>query len=538
MNGLTIPEIGWQAGSRKAALEALHQIPDWDLIVIGGGITGAGILREASRRRLRVLLVEQRDFAWGTSSRSSKMVHGGLRYLGSGQYRLTRDSVHERERLLREAPGLVDPLPFVMPHYRGQFPGPRVFGGVLGVYDWIAGRKDHDFLSKSETAYWFYGLLQEGLLGATRFSDAVTDDARLVLRVLQTAVDEGAVALNNLEATRVLRDDQGVCGLQVRDAETAEEITLRSRAVINATGAWTDNLRAQLGAGRSIRPLRGSHLVFPFWRLPIANTLSFFHPDDKRPVFLFPWEGVTVVGTTDLDHAEPLKAEAAITTGEIDYLLKAANRLLPSARLGVSDIQCTWAGVRPVIGGSAKDPSKEKREHAVWDDQGLISVAGGKLTTFRLIALDVLSRVAPYLPKTASVDVQLSDETVFAPPDATMARPENLSLQRWRRIVGHYGPRVMEVLTAGPVEPVAGTETLWCELIWASGREAVRHLDDLLLRRTRLGLLLPQGGEAILARLRECCQPVLRWDDARWTQEVSRYRDLWSRCYSVPGGEA
>lgn len=524
--------LGWQTGTRASALEALCQIPDWDLVVIGGGITGAGILREASRRGLRALLVEQRDFAWGTSSRSSKMVHGGLRYLGSGQYRLTRDSVRERERLLREAPGLVDPLPFLMPHYQGQFPGPSVFGGLLSVYDHIAGRRDHAFVKRQDIGYWLQGLCQDGLIGATRFSDAVTDDARLVLRVLHTAIGEGARALNNLEATRVLRDDKGVCGVQVKDVETDQVYTLQTRAVINATGAWTDQLRAQLGASRSIRPLRGSHLVFPFWRLPVACTLSFFHPRDKRPVFVFPWEGVTVVGTTDLDHAISLNQEASITEEEIDYLLAAANRLLPSARLALGDIQGTWAGVRPVIAGSAKDPSKEKREHAVWDDQGLISVAGGKLTTFRLIALDVLEHARAYLPTMAA---ETTDQTIFAIADSAIRRPEHLSPQRWRRLLGHYGPQVLDVLNTGPAEPVAGTDTLWCELIWAAGHEAVRHLDDLLLRRTRLGLLLPLGGEGIQDRLRAVCQPALGWDDGQWSAEWSRYRDLWTRYYSVPG---
>lgn len=532
MTALERPALGWRAGTRALALEALRQIPDWDLVVIGGGITGAGILREARRRGLRVLLVEQRDFAWGTSSRSSKMVHGGLRYLGSGQYRLTRDSVHERERLLREAPGLVDPLPFLMPHYRGQFPGPRVFGGLLSVYDHIAGRRDHAFVKTQDISYWLQGLRQDGLLGATRFADAVTDDARLVLRVLHTAIGEGALALNNLEATQVLRDERGVCGVQVKDAETGQIYTLQTRAVINATGAWTDQLRAQLGAGRSIRPLRGSHLVFPFWRLPVACTLSFFHPGDKRPVFVFPWEGVTVVGTTDLDHAIPLNQEASITGEEIEYLLAAVNQMLPSARLTQADVQGTWAGVRPVIGGSAKDPSKEKREHAVWDDQGLISVAGGKLTTFRLIALDVLEHARSYLPTMAAGG---GNHAIFAIADPAIRRPEHLSPQRWRRLLGHYGPQVLDVLEAGPAEPVTGTDILWCELAWAAAHEAVCHLDDLLLRRTRLGLLLPLGGEGIQDRLRAVCQPALGWDDDHWTEEWSRYRDLWKRYYSVPG---
>lgn len=525
---------GWWAGSREQALATLAQGGEepWDLIVIGGGITGAGILREAARRGLRCLLVERQDFAWGTSSRSSKMVHGGLRYLGSGQLGLTRDSVRERQRLLDEAPGLVDVLHFFMPHYKGQFPGPRLFGMVLSVYDRLAGQRNHEFYRPADTAQWMPGLRQDGLLGGTRFADAVTDDARLVMRVLDEARGDGALAFNYLAATALRTTEGRVSGVRLVDQLTLHSYEVRARVVVSATGAWTDQLRAELGAEAAIRPLRGSHLVFPFWRLPVACTLSFFHPRDRRPVFIFPWEGTTVVGTTDLDHAEDLNREAAITEQEVGYLLEAVAYALPGSALTRADIQCTWAGVRPVVGGSASDPSKEKREHAIWDDQGLISVAGGKLTTFRLIALDVLKVAATYLPQAAAEGSPQVFRPVEMPP-----RPALVSAAQWRRLCGHYGTRVREMLDL-PLQSVTGSDTLWAELAWAASHESVQHLDDLLLRRTRLGLLLPEGAQDLQTRLRALVQTRLGWTDAHWDAEWARYVRLWQRHYSVPTVQA
>lgn len=519
---------GWTAGERSKALERLRSATDsWDLIIIGGGITGAGILREAARRGWRALLVEQCDFAWGTSSRSSKMVHGGLRYLAAGQYRLTRDAVSERERLLAEAPGLVERMQYLQPHYRGQFPSPRLMRVLLWLYDRIAGQRSRAFHPAAETRAWLPELQADALIGASRFADAVTDDARLVLRTLSEALADGAMAVNYLAAIDILREDGEACGARLRDQLSGEEFTLRAPVVINATGAWADRLRSQA----SIRPLRGSHLVLPYWRLPVPCSVSFPHPADRRPVFVFPWEGVTVIGTTDLDHDRSLDDEARISDAEVDYLLAAAKQIFPGRSLRRADIQATWSGVRPVVAGGADAPSKEKREHVLWDDHGLISVAGGKLTTFRLIALDVLRLAAPRLPPARPVR---GNEPLFRPLPADSA-PAAVSPGAWRRLQGRYGVDAPKVLACGAAEPIGASTTLWAELGWAAANEAVVHLDDLLLRRTRLGLLLPDGGVRLLPRIRAFCQPLLGWPDARWAQEEQRYRKLWQRYYGPPG---
>jgi glycerol-3-phosphate dehydrogenase len=522
----------WNAAWREQALPELAA-GDWDLIVVGGGISGAGILREAARRGWKCLLLEQHDFAWGTSSRSSKMVHGGLRYIAKGQLMLTRDSVRERQRLLQEAPGLVDPLSFLMAHYQGSFPGPKVFGGLLSLYDALAGKRNHLYYPLQQLRYLAPGLKEDGLQGGTRFFDAVTDDARLVQRVLGEARAEGAEALNGMRVIELLREDGRVTGLLAEDSESGLRYGFKTRAVAQATGAWADQLRRKTGL-EHIRPLRGSHLLLPAWRLPVAHAFSFMHAADKRPVFVFPWEGATVIGTTDLDHPAPLAEEARISPEEVEYLLAACAQQFPAAEIKSADVLSTWAGVRPVVsdGSEGRKPSDEKREHALWVEPGCVTLAGGKLTTFRLLALEVLRVCATMLGRTVDDHGAATFAAVISPPMPT------LSPAQQKRLIGRYGralPQLLALVDELGVEQVAGTDTLWAELAWAAEQELVLHLDDLLLRRTRLGLLLARGAAAELPRIRVLCQARLGWGNARWQQEEEHYLALWQRCYSLPG---
>ncbi len=517
---------------------------NFDVVVVGGGITGAGIAREAAGSGLNTLLVEQKDFAWGTSSRSSKMVHGGLRYLGSGQYGLTRDAVTERQRLMSEAPGLIDPLRFIMPHFQRQFPGPRLFQILLRVYDRIAGFRSRHFLTPGQTMQWVPGLNTDKLTGASGFTDAVTDDARLVQRVLAEARKDGAVCLNYVKAVKVLRDSNGhVSGLELQAEDETRTFPVHAPLVINATGVWADRLQ-QKGSEPEpmhIRPLRGSHLIIPWHKLPVSCSVSLLHPDDKRPVFAFPWAGTTVLGTTDLDHTGNLDHEPRISAEEVEYLLKISGRLFPGAGVSKADVISTWAGVRPVVTASKptagpKDPSRESREHEFREDKGMISIAGGKLTTFRLIAREALARGLG-----GEERLRPASEPVFRPWPGYQ-RPSAIGHQNWQRLRGFYGSDLEEVLQAGPVKPVevcavAGSlpgELLWAEVIWACKQEDVKHLDDLMLRRTRLGLVLPEGGKALLPELKEQCQSALGWDDEQWRSEETRYLSLWRNAYSLP----
>jgi glycerol-3-phosphate dehydrogenase len=347
-------------------------------------------------------------------------------------------------------------------------------------------------------------------------------------------VADGGVALNYVAAGELLRQDGVVCGVQLRDEVSGSTADVYGKVVVNATGAWADDLRVQVGASPRIRPLRGSHLIFPAWRLPVAQAVSFLHPLDRRPVFIFPWEGITLVGTTDVDHEQPLAEEPSIGPEEVAYLMAAVEAQFPSLRLSLKDVISTFAGVRPVIGTGKADPSKESRDHVVWDEEGLLTVTGGKLTTFRLIALDVLKSVRHRLPDLPSLDDEVP---VLNQVDVEMPQ---LDEAMRRRLLGRYAaaaPALIEAAGPGELEPIPGTQTVWAELRWAARAEGVLHLEDLLLRRTRLGHLMPRGGEELLPRIREICQTELGWDDASWEAEEAAYRQLWHSHFNLPDRE-
>jgi glycerol-3-phosphate dehydrogenase len=516
--------------------------PIWDLIVIGGGITGAGILREGTRLGLHTLLVEKRDFGWGTSSRSSKLVHGGLRYLKERKIRLTRASVHERERLLHEGPGLIDPLGFLLATYAGDRPGRWIYGAGLSVYDLLALQWTHERYDADDFQMLAPHISQEGLTGGFRYGDAQTDDARLVLRVIREAVADGGLALNYASADQLLLDKAQraslVRGVRLRDEVSGRTVEVFGRVIINATGAWADRLRQQVGARPRMRPLRGSHLIFSAWRLPVAQAVSFLHPVDRRPVFIFPWEGITLVGTTDVEHDQPLDGEPRISGEEVAYLMAAVEAQFPSLHLDLDDVISTFAGLRPVIGTGQADPCKESRDHVVWEEKGLLTVTGGKLTTFRLIALDALKAVRKRLPDLPPFDDEVP---VLNRVDLRLPGTWHLDESSRHRLLGRYGtdaPALVQAAEAGELEPIPSTEFLWAELRWAARAEGVVHLDDLLLRRVRLGHVLPLGGESVLPQVRAICQSELGWDDARWEGEAAEYRHLWQSSYSLPPRQA
>ncbi len=418
---------------KRHSLDSLAD-ENWDLIVIGGGITGAGVLLEAARRGHRVLLLEQTDFAWGTSSRSSKMVHGGLRYIAQGDIRLTRHSLLERERLIEELPGLVERATYLFPLRKGVFPGRWPMKAILWLYDFLAGIRDHRYLSREQLLERVPGLNRQSLTGAMSYTDALTDDCRLVVRAILEAARHGGVAQNYCRVEQAMADGDKFA-ITVTDRTSGQTATLSSRRVVSATGAWADRFS---GSDPRVRPLRGSHLFVDPERLPVKDCLTVMHPDDGRPVFVFPWEGVTCVGTTDLDHPQDMDIEAAASGQEVDYLLRLINSQFPDVKLDRKDIYATIAGVRPVIAsGKGLDPSKERQGDPVF-------------------------------------------------------------------------------------------------IQWILDNEDVVHLDDLMLRRTRLGLLLPQAGKSRLDALQQQIQQSLGWDDQRWQEERARYLDIHQRYYGVP----
>jgi len=510
---------------------------DWDIIVIGGGITGAGILLEAARRGLRVLLVEQKDFAWGTSSRSSKLVHGGLRYIKEGKFLLTRDSVRERQQLMQVAAGLVEPQSFAFADYQGRKPGRWMFAIGLVIYDFLAGLRGKHYFSAQDFQMLAPHIPTADLKGGSCYLDAKTDDARLVLRVLQEARAAGAMALNYLAVKSVTYENGQSTGVVLRDALNMQEYQVKAKIIINATGAWADGLCQQQGASARLRPLRGSHLLLPAWRLPVAQAVSLMHPRDGRPVFVYPWEGVSLVGTTDVDHSADMQQETAITGDEVAYLMEAMDFQFPQLQLKLDDIIASYAGIRPVIDTGKVDPSKEGRDHAIWLEKGLLTVTGGKLTTFRLIAQDALKHIAHLFPGHQSDHKAIN---LFTHP-SDLSDEKQLNHTQKSRLQGHYGEfaaEIVQIAQDGELDYIPGTFTMWVELRWAARHEAVEHLQDLMLRRTRLGLLVRQGGLALLPRIRTICQPELLWDDERWENEQSAYLQLWNRYYALPDRES
>jgi glycerol-3-phosphate dehydrogenase len=523
--------------NRAETLARLREEPPLDALIVGGGITGAGVALECARAGMRVALVEARDYASGTSSRSSKLVHGGLRYLAQGDIRLTRESVRERTELLRAAPGLVKPLRFLLPVRAGDKYGRFALGLGLAAYDFFAGvrsRRWHDAESLLENAP---VLSARGLKGGWSYLDAETDDARLVLRVLAEARRLGALSLNRVAVDSLSLAGAGVDGARLHDGVDGSSFEVKARCVINATGAWADRLRREIGAKPRLRPLRGSHLLFEARRLPLAQAVAFFSPDDRRVLFAVPWEGSTLIGTTDLDHRDDLDREPRIARVEFDYILRAARSEFASLDLTEADVVSTWSGVRPVIASGANvDPSKETRDALILDENGLITVTGGKLTTFRSTAVAALKRAADRLPALKGPE---PEPRLFAPPspqtiDALRDAPRELSA-RWLARYGDDAASVMACAGAGEMRTIRQTGTAWAELRWACRSEEVVHLDDLMLRRTRLGLLLRNGAAELLPRVKEIAEAELGWGDGRWTEEVTAYQDLIARCYSVPG---
>ncbi len=328
-----------------------------------------------------------------------------------------------------------------------------------------------------------------------------------------------------------MREDQQVVGVVVREQLSQREQTLKATAVINATGVWVDQLRQQIQAPAKMRPLRGSHLVFAQAQLPLTQAINLEHPRDRRPVFFVPWEGVSIVGTTDLDHEPDLWQEPSISPAEVDYLFEAVQKAFPSLGLGLSDVISTWSGVRPVVDTGASDPSKESRDYVLWQEQGLLTVTGGKLTTFRLIALEALKLLRQRLPK-----IKLWPHAPrLNPAPADLAG--NLAPLIKQRLLGRYAaeaPVMLQQLPAAEFGSIDGLPSLWAEMRWAARCEAVTNLGDLLLRRSRLGILLAHGAAAYHEQIQAICAEELGWDAARWQTEWHSYQALIAQHYGLP----
>lgn len=508
-----------------------------DLLVVGGGINGCGVAMEAAQRGLSVLLVEKADVASGTSSRSSKLIHGGLRYLKQLQIRITRESSRERDRYLQLNPELVRPLHFMYPVHKGEkTPGWLVEAG-LWMYDRLtaAEREKHRQISPEEARELAPQVDLTDLDRALLYGDAWTDDARLTLAVAETALDFGARMLTRAEVTEGLRDANGrLTGAVVHDLETGRSPRFRARLTVNATGVWVDEIRHRLGfSGRRVHPFRGSHLVLGPGRIRLDAAVTIPSPDDGRPVFFIPHPEGVLVGTTDLDHDGSLD-DPRPTAEERDYLLRSVRTAFPGAGVTAADVVGAFAGLRPILGSfadEAETPSKASREEEIWEEDGLLSVAGGKLTTWRLTAQEVVDQATRLLPErrqehmgpSVSAETPLSgrspaDLEHTLDPEGHLA--DGVASAMIRRLRGHAPEAMARARSGRELEPLApGLDLTAAEVREHLATGAVVRLEDLLLRRVRLGMWNPAAAHRIAPRLRPIFEDELGWDDARWDRE-------------------
>lgn len=507
---------------------------NWDVIIIGGGITGAGIFRNLALRGYQVLLVDQNDFAFGTSSRSSKMVHGGLRYIANAQFHVTSESVREREHLQKEYPDLVRPMQFLLPVYDHYKFGASVFRLGIGLYDLFGSKWKHGTYTSTQIEKNFKILNRSGLKSVLYYYDAEVDDARLVFRVISEGIKQGGTAFNYKKCAGLLRDSSGkVNGIQLKDEISGKEEELHAAAVVNATGPWTDDIRTQVIPEKVIRKLRGSHILFNRERVPVNQAFTLFHPDDGRALFVVPWQGMTMVGTTDLDHPaafEREKPEPFMTAQEGEYLLRAADFLFPGQHVEEKDIVSSFAGLRPIVSMGEMAPSKASRTHRIFADENLFSIAGGKLTTFQIMAEDLIQKILPLLP-----EKRIEPQKKAA--DQKEGSPLIKDAMKYHRLSGIYGSSLQEFLSelqSEELQTLANTSYTLAEIRWAARHEMVHHLSDLMLRRTRLGLLVQDGGKQLLDTIKPIVIQEKKWSKEKWEQEVSVYLKVWKDCYSIP----
>jgi glycerol-3-phosphate dehydrogenase len=527
-------------------LDTAHRTAAWerlrggvDVLVIGGGVTGCGIALDAALRGLRVGLVEQRDFAAGTSSRSSKLVHGGLRYLEQFNFALVREALRERALLLdRLAPHLVTPLPFLYPLAHRVWERPYV-GAGLTLYDTLGGLQPsvprHSHLSKSAALKAFPSLRPDTLAGAIRYHDAQVDDARHTLELARTAASHGASLVSGARVVDIARDGERVVGARVLDAMSGEEHDVPARVVVNATGVWAGLTEQLAGIENPIRmrPSKGVHIVVP--RDRIDASVALITKTSTSVLFVLPWGRSWVIGTTDTTWHHGLSHPSA-THADLAYLLGQANAALTS-QLAESDVIGLYAGLRPLVDTEGLSESEISREHTVRRPvPGLVTIAGGKYTTYRVMAEDAVDRCRDDLgdiPDSTTADVPLIGA---AEPEEVLREArshgaaQHIDDEHLDRLAHRYGrllPELLDVVAANPAlgrEVPGGAGTLAVEIVHAASHEGALHVDDVLTRRTRLYLEAGDRGLVAARHAARLMGDVLGWDDATRSREVSRYQ--------------
>jgi glycerol-3-phosphate dehydrogenase len=526
---------------RNAGLRALAE-NEFDVLVVGGGVVGAGAALDAASRGLSVALVEARDWAAGTSSRSSKLIHGGLRYLEQRDFGLVREALKERGLLLnRLAPHLVRPVPFLYPLTHRVWERAYVGAGVL-LYDSIGGARAlpmHRHLSRRGALELAPALRPDALTGAVRYYDAQVDDARLVTMIARTAARHGATVLTRVEATEVLRDRGRLTGVRVRDLLSGGEQVVHARRVISAAGVWTDEVRGLDGdeerakAPFHVRMSKGVHLLVPHDRLRLD--VGLITRTEKSVLFVIPWDRHWIIGTTDTpwDH-DP--SHPAATRADVDYLLAHVNSVLREP-LTADDVVGVYAGLRPLLDGSGDDTTKLSREHAVAEPApGFFVVAGGKYTTYRVMAADVVDAAtkglgaAPSLTRHLPLHGAVGYRELLADREGLAAR-SGLAVATVERLLGRYGSAITDVLAMIDREPRLATpltgagEYLAAEIVYAVTHEGALDLEDVLSRRTRVAIEYPDRGLAAAEEAADLVGEHLGWDLSARQAALAAYQE-------------
>jgi len=533
-----------------AAMTGAAGEAELDVLVVGGGVTGAGVALDAVTRGLSTGLLEQRDLASGTSSRSSKLIHGGLRYLEMLDFALVREALQERGLLLtRLAPHLVRPVPFLYPLTHPVWERAYV-GSGLALYDTMAafgpqsglgkmGLPRHHHLSRRHVARIAPDFRTDTITGAIQYYDAQVDDARLVLTIARTAASHGAHVATRVRVTGFLREGERVVGVRARDLEHGQDLEVRARVVVNAAGVWTDEIQEMVG-GRGalhVQASKGIHLVVP--RDRIRSESGFIVRTEKSVLFVIPWGRHWIIGTTDTPWSYDLAHPAASRT-DIEYVLDHVNAILREP-LDHEDVEGVYAGLRPLLSGESEPTSKISREHTVVTPvSGLVMIAGGKLTTYRVMAKDAVDAAGHSLRTTTNLSLResITDKVRLLGADGfetrsnqrvLLARRSGLHVARIDHLLGRYGGLIDELLelivARRPLAlPLEGADDyLAAEVVYAVTHEGARHLDDVLARRTRISIETFDRGVSAAPGVARLMAAELGWDEARAQEEVDHY---------------
>lgn len=543
--------VALSSASRQTAIERLASGEELDVLVVGGGVVGTGSALDAVTRGLSTGLIEARDFASGTSSRSSKLIHGGLRYLEMLDFRLVAEALKERGLMLtRLAPHLVRPVPFLYPLTHTGWERGYVEAG-LTLYDTLArssgasaGLPWHKHLTRRGALKIAPALKKSSLTGALQYYDAKVDDARHTMELARTAATYGAHVASRVAAVGFLRQGERVTGVRALDKLTGREFDIHARQVVNATGVWTDDTQAMIGERGQfhVRASKGVHLVVP--RDRIHSTSGIILRTEKSVLFVIPWGRHWIIGTTDTDWSLD-KAHPAATSADIAYLLEHVNEVL-TTRLTQADVEGVYAGLRPLLAGESDETSQLSREHIVaHPTPGLVVVAGGKYTTYRIMARDAVDEAARALggsvPESTTADIPLVGAVGYHAAwnqRAALAKASGVHPERIEKMLMRHGvltTEVLDLIAANPAlaEPLPGGEDyLSAEIVYAASHEGALHLDDILARRTRLSIETWDRAVGASRPAAELVAPVLGWDDAtvdseveHWAQRVQAERD-------------